>query len=87
MRTTRQTFTFERPFSLSMLDEVQPAGTYNVDLDEELIEGLSFLAYRRVATTIYLPLPRAGAGSVQAIRVEPSELEAARGVPSSALSL
>ena len=52
MRTPRQTFTFDQPFSLSMLDEVQPAGTYNVDLDEELIEGLSFLAYPRVATTI-----------------------------------
>jgi hypothetical protein len=52
MRTTRQTFTFNQPFSLSVLDEVQPAGTYSVDVDEELIEGLSFLASRRVATTI-----------------------------------
>jgi hypothetical protein len=40
-----------------VLDEVQPPGTYAVNADEELIEGLSFLAYRRVATTIYLDLP------------------------------
>jgi len=80
VRTTRQIFTFDRSFSLMAIDEVQPAGTYTVDIAEELIEGLSFLAYRRVATTIYLPVRRAGAGSVQAIRVEPSELEAAKGV-------
>ena len=77
MRTTREILTFNRPFSLSAVDEVQPAGTYAVDVDEELIEGLSFLAYRRVATTIYLPLRRGRAGSVQAIRVDPGELTAA----------
>ncbi len=51
MRTTRESITFDRPFSLSAVDEVQPAGTYTVQIDEELVEGLSFLAYRRVATT------------------------------------
>jgi len=79
VRTTRQTFTFDRPFALTALDETQPAGTYAVDVDEELIEGLSFLAYRRVATTNYLPVPRGGAGSVQAVRVEPGELAASSG--------
>jgi hypothetical protein len=77
MRTTRQIVTFDQPFSLAAIDEVQPAGAYAVDVDEELIEGLSFLAYRRVATTIYLPLRRGRAGSVQAIRVDPGELTAA----------
>lgn len=76
MRTTRQTFTFDRPFALTALDQTQPAGAYAVDVDEELIEGLSFLAYRRVATAIYLPVPRGGAGSMQAVRVEPGELAA-----------
>jgi hypothetical protein len=79
MRTTRETLTFDQPFSLAALDEVQPAGTYSVDVDEELIEGLSFLAYRRVSTTIYLPLVQGSRGSVQAVRVEPGELAAARG--------
>jgi hypothetical protein len=80
MRTTRKTGTFDRPFSLAAVDEVQPAGTYTVEVDEELIEGLSFLAYRRVATTIYLPLGPGGAGSVQAVRVDPSELTAGQGL-------
>jgi hypothetical protein len=76
MRTTRQAVTFEWPFSLNAVDGVQPPGTYMVEVDEELIEGLSFLAYRRVGTTIYLPLPHGGPGSIQAVRV-PHELEAA----------
>jgi hypothetical protein len=78
MRTTRETVTFDRPYSLAAVDEVQPAGTYTVDIDEELIEGLSFLAYRRVATTIYLPLSHGGRGSLQAVRVDPRELTAAQ---------
>lgn len=77
MRTTRQSVTFDERFSLTGLDEAQSPGTYAVDVDEELIEGLSFLAYRRIATTIYLPLPTGGAGSVQAVRVDPGELAAA----------
>ena len=77
MRTVHETVTFDRPFSLSSLDEVQPAGTYAVAVDEELIEGLSFLAYRRIATTIYLPLRPGSAGSAQAVRVDPSELKLA----------
>jgi hypothetical protein len=81
MRTTRETVTFEHPFSLCGIDGVQPAGTYTVEIDEDLIEGISFLAYRRIATTIYLPLRYGGAGSVQAVRVDPRELDAARWPP------
>ena len=55
MRTTRNTVTFSRPFSLREVDDVQPPGTYTVDADEEVIDGLSFLAYRRVATLLHLP--------------------------------
>lgn len=78
MRTTRETVVFDHPFRLSGLDEEQPAGAYTVVTDEDLIEGLSFLAYRRVATTIYLPLRPGGSGSVQAIKVDPRELDAAQ---------
>jgi len=81
MRTTRESVAFDRPFSLYAVDGVQPAGTYVVEIDEDLIEGLSFLAYRRVATTIYLPLPHGGAGSVQAVRVDSRELDLARWKP------
>ena len=56
LRTTSRTITFARPFSLDGLEETQPAGSYRVQTDEEPIEGLSFLAFRRVATVIFLPL-------------------------------
>ena len=32
-----------------------PAGDYDIDHDEELIEGMSHIAWRRVATFIHLP--------------------------------
>ncbi len=77
MRTTRETITFPHSFSLDGVDGIVPAGTYAVDVDEDLIEGLSFLAYQRVATTIYLPVA-SGSTSLQAIRVDPRELDAAQ---------
>jgi hypothetical protein len=78
LRTTSRTITFAQPFSLPGLDETQPAGTYTIQTDEELIEGLSFLAYRRVATVIFLPLRHGGIGSVQVIPVTPQDLDAAQ---------
>ena len=74
-RTSRETVTFARPFSLRGIDGVQPAGTYAVETEEELIEGLSFPAYRRVETVIFLP-SRSG-GTDQVTTVDPRELEAA----------
>ncbi|MET0744662.1 MAG: hypothetical protein ABWY78_14920 [Microvirga sp.] len=59
-------------------DEIHPAGTYNVQTDEEPIEGLSFLVYHRVATVIFLPLQYGGSKSFQAIPVTPEALETAQ---------
>ncbi len=53
VRTTRTTVTFRHAFSLKGVDDILPAGDYLVLTDEELIDGLSFLAYRRVATLIF----------------------------------
>jgi hypothetical protein len=78
LRTTSRTITFRRPFSLAGLEESQPAGIYTIQTDEEPIEGLSFLAYRRVATVIFLPLGKGGPGSFQAISVTPEALDAAQ---------
>jgi hypothetical protein len=78
MRTTREMMTFDLPFSLGGAERQYPAGTYTIETDEVLVEGLSFLAYRRVATTIYLPLSHSAAGSMQAVAITPQELEATR---------
>ena len=71
-RTCRKLVTFAQPFLLRAIDAVVPAGTYKVDTDEELIDGLSFLAYHRTATWIHLP---SIATNSQMILVQPSELE------------
>jgi hypothetical protein len=76
-RTTRKTVTFRRPFSISAIDKVQPSGTYTVDTDEELIDGLSFLAYRRVATLLHLPSMSSRVGVIEIVTINPLELEAA----------
>jgi hypothetical protein len=77
MRTSRRTVTFTRPFSLRGIDGIQPAGMYTVETDEELLENLSFPAYRRVATTIFLPLRPGDVISGQLVTIDPLELEAA----------
>lgn len=72
VRTSRRTVTFTCPFSLNGVEGIRPPGTYMIDTDEELIEGLSFPAYRRTATTIELS---SGSGTVEIFAINPSELE------------
>jgi hypothetical protein len=55
MRSRREAVTFRHPFRIRGVERVLPAGTYVVVTDEQSIEGLSFDAFRRVATTILLP--------------------------------
>ena len=50
MRSTSRTVTFRKPFTLSGYPDELPAGDYEVLVEEELLEGLSFAAYRRTAT-------------------------------------
>jgi hypothetical protein len=78
VRTSRKSVTFTRPFSLSGIDEVQPAGTYTVETDEELLPGLSFPAYRRIATLIFLRSRRGRPIVEEVANVDPLELQAAQ---------
>jgi hypothetical protein len=54
-RSRRETITFQHPFRIRGIDRLLPAGAYEVITDEEMIEGLSFPAFRRVATMIMVP--------------------------------
>ena len=76
-RTRREDVVFKRPFLLKGWVEPHPAGTYDVETEEELIEGLSFPAYRRLSTTITRRPTKPGA-LVQAIPIDPRELAEAR---------
>jgi len=70
--------TFRHSFALKGHASTVPPGTYRVDIEEEPIDGLSFLAYRRLATFIRVPMAgRGGSGSTQSLLVDPKELEQA----------
>ena len=78
VRTSRKSVTFTQRFSLTGFDEVQPAGTYTVETDEELLPGLSFPAYRRIATLIFLRSQRGGPVVEEVANIDPLELQAAQ---------
>jgi hypothetical protein len=74
VRTTSRTVTFIHPFNLSGMDETQPAGTYTVETDEELLQTLSLPAYRRISTLIRLPARPRSTVMTQIVEVDPLEL-------------
>jgi hypothetical protein len=74
-RTRDKTWAFRRPFTLKGVDRPLPAGEYRVSTDEELIEGLSFPVYRRVATMIFVRGPNGT--SLEMLTIDPIELQAA----------
>lgn len=76
VRTTRSTVTFTKPFHLDGFKEYQPPGKYRVDIDEELIEGVSFLAYRRIAALFHLPALSQPQTSVQVASITPATFDA-----------
>jgi hypothetical protein len=76
VRTTSMTVTFVHPFNLSGTDEVQPAGTYTVETDEELLQASSIPAYRRIATLLRLERTT-GTVLTQIVETNPAELAGA----------
>ena len=77
MRTTTRTVTFTRPFMLSGIVEPQPAGSYTVETDEELIGNAPITAYRRISTLIRLPGRPGSLVLEQVVDIDAGELAAA----------
>ncbi len=77
IRTTSRTVTFTRPFVLSGIIEEQPAGTYTVETDEELVQTGSVSAYRRVSTLFRLPGRPGSLVLEQVVDIDAAELAAA----------
>jgi hypothetical protein len=73
-RSTTTKVNFSRPFVLPGFPEPFPAGEHVVETDEEAIEGVSFLAYRRILTLLHV---RRDNGPGTTVTVEPRDLEAA----------
>ena len=78
MQTTTNEVTFRHAFYLKAVGSTLPAGTYRVDIEEERIDGLSFLAYRRLSTYIRVPATGHRSTSEQVFLVDPKELAAAQ---------
>ena len=77
VRTNRKTVTFKRPFTLSALPTVQPAGSYAVETDEMLLPTFTAAAYRRTATLMFLPAHPESGGLAHMVEIDPDELESA----------
>lgn len=73
-RTKHRTIHFDRPFTLRGVEETIAAGDYEIDDEEVLIEGLSWVAYRRIATFIKLPATVENQFRMRLIQLESDEL-------------
>jgi hypothetical protein len=73
-RTRRQTINFRHPFRLKGIDRLLSPGAYEVIADEEMIEGLSFPCFRRVATMIVVPGEAPHASSLEMISISSTDL-------------
>jgi hypothetical protein len=70
------TVTFKNPFVLSCFDETLPAGTYDIEIDEQLVDGLSFPVYRRIAALLHLHVAPDRPKERQILTVDLNELDA-----------
>jgi hypothetical protein len=76
-RTTQTIVRFSSSFELPNVDAPQPAGSYRVDHDEELVESVFRLAWRRVGSFIHLPGIGQRGATHQMVPINPVDLDAA----------
>ena len=82
-RTQRETLVFRHTFTLAGVPGAQPAGTYTLETEEEMIDGLSFAAWRRVATTL-MRCDVAPGRPIEALAVDPRDLARAQAADAAA---
>jgi hypothetical protein len=83
-RTRTETVTFKHPFQIAGVAEDQPAGDYIVETNEELITGVSFIAYRRVNVMMHLRARKSRPDLTETVWLEPDEFDSVRDRDSSA---
>jgi hypothetical protein len=84
IRSRREIVTFKHPFQIRGVDRLLPAGAYEVITDEEMIEGLSFASYRRVATMIMVPAAASRGSTMEMISIGSVDLSDAQRIDASA---
>jgi hypothetical protein len=53
-RMLSQIVNFRRPFVLDGFDQIEPAGAYTVDTEEESLDDVSFPVWKRNATVMHI---------------------------------
>jgi hypothetical protein len=84
IRSRREIVTFKHPFRITGVDRVLSAGAYEVITDEEMIEGLSFASFRRVATLIMVPAAASRGSTMEMISISSIALADAQRIDASA---
>jgi hypothetical protein len=85
-RSRRETITFKHPVRIKGIDRLLPAGGYEVITDEEMIEGLSFASFRRVATMIMVPAAAPHSSTMEMVSIGSVDLSDAQRIDASAAS-
>jgi hypothetical protein len=83
-RSRRETVHFKHPFRIRGVDRLLPSGDYEVVTDDEMIEGLSFPSFRRVATMIMVPGASPRQSSIEMVSISSVDLSDAQRIDASA---
>ena len=73
-RTRRETVHFKHPFNMKGIGRLLPPGPYEIVADEEMIEGLSFPCFRRIATMIMVPGAASHIASMEMVSISSTDL-------------
>jgi hypothetical protein len=84
MRSRRETITFKHRFRIKGIDRELAPGSYEVITDEEMIEGLSFASFRRVATMIMVPAAASRGSAMEMVSIGSVDLSDAQRIDASA---
>lgn len=84
MRSRREMVHFKHPFRIKGVDRQLAPGAYEIITDEEMIEGLSFPCFRRVATMMMVPGAPPQRSAMEMISISPADLSDARRIDASA---
>lgn len=83
-RSRWETVHFKHPFRIKGIDRLLLPGAYEVVTDEEMIEGLSFPSFRRVATMIMVPCAAPRQSATEMIAIGSTDLADAQRIDASA---
>lgn len=86
-RITKKKVCFHNAFSLQSIEGEWPAGEYTIETEEEPLDIVSYLAYRRIGTTMIVRPKKGRPGATRFVEIDPKELEDALARDEAALKL